>query len=111
MRCCEESEFEIVAGDDFGFDVEILNTDNTPAELDGGDSIEAVIHDGGEERILKSRGIAKNTASFYLSSDFTRSLLKDNRDACYLEMCVRVSFANGGRNTVIRRFPLTIRRC
>ena len=41
MRCCEESEFEIVAGDDFGFEVEILNTDNTPAELDDDDSIEA----------------------------------------------------------------------
>lgn len=102
-------EIKLIGGDDFAFEVEFTFDDETAA-LSEGDTVEAIIHDGDEEIILPSKPIKGNIAPFYLSGEFTASLMK-NENASYYEFCVRINRANGEKHTPIHRFPLIVRRC
>ena len=64
-----------------------------------------------EEKIIHAKQIENNTASFYLSSDFTQELLKDGESESYYEYCIRANYASRGRHTPIHRKTLTVKRC
>ena len=101
---------EIIAGDDFTLNV-FFTFDSERAMFDEGDTAEMLIHGNDEEKVIHAKQIEKNTASFYLSSDFTQELLKDGEsESCY-EYCVRVNYASRGRHTPIHRKSLTVKRC
>lgn len=106
----DDNNIEIIAGDDITLNVDFL-FDNEAGTFEDDDTAEMLIHGDNEEFVIPSKQIENNTASFYLSSDFTQSLLRDGETESYYDYCICVNWASRGRHTPIHRKTLIVKRC
>ncbi len=107
-----DSEYNIstIADNDFAFNVDFMY-DGEAGIFEDGDTAELLIHGDSDDIIIPSKQIENNTASFYLSCELTRSLLRDGEDESYYEYCITVKWASRGKHTPIHRKTLTVKRC
>ncbi len=105
-----DNSIEIIAGDDITLNVDFL-FDNESGTFEAKDTAEMLIHGDNEEITIEAKQVENNTASFYLSSAFTQSLLKEGESESFYEYCVCANWANKGRHTPIHRKRLTVKRC
>lgn len=112
MSCSinQYDDIVIIAGDDFTLGVDFYDEKNQPFELSEGDKCELVIHCGNDDKIYKSVEQSGNTAKFFLSGEVTKSLTESKTSGMF-EYCVRITLADGTRQTPIHRESLTIERC
>lgn len=104
-----DNSIELIAGDDLTLNVDFHLNGNDAVFADG-DTAEMLIH-GDEERVIPASKTENNVATFYLSSELTQELLKDDDDESYYEYCIRAKWASTGRRTPIHRKSLTVKRC
>lgn len=104
-----DGSIEIIAGDDFTFNVN-FSMDGNEVVFTDGDRVEMLIH-GYTEDIVPATKIEGNIATFYLNSELTTSLLIENRMSCSYRYCIRVIWGTGGQHTPIHRKTLIIKRC
>lgn len=110
MSCKLNDKIVIVAGDDFTLGVDFYDEKNQPFDLSEGDKCELVIHLGNKEESFTPVEQSGNTAKFFLSGEVTISLT-ENKNSGMFEYCVRITLADGTRQTPIHRESLTIERC
>lgn len=103
------NDIEIIAGDDCCYQVEFLNED-TPYIIQEGDVIEMIIHGNGGDRHIQAMSTENNIATFYLSKEYTHSLLQNNM-GCSYRYCIAITYSNGGHYTPIYRQLLKVKRC
>ncbi len=105
-----EYNISVIAGNDFAFSAD-FRYNGEAGTFDDGDTAEMLIHGDNEDIIIPSKQLENNTASFYLSSELTQSLLRDGEEESYYEYCIRVKWASRGKHTPIHRKTLTVKRC
>lgn len=105
-----DNSIEIIAGDDFTVNVD-FTFDGENAIFEDGDTAEMLIHGDNEDIHIKAKLYENNTASFYLSSELTKALLREDETESYYEYCICVNWAYSGRHTPIHRKTLTVKRC
>ena len=105
-----DKSIEIIADNDFSFSAD-FRYNGESGTFEEGDTAEMIIHADNDDIIIPSKQIENNTASFYLSSELTQSLLRDGEDESYYEYCISVKWASRGNHTPIHRKSLTVKRC
>ena len=105
-----DGTFTVVAGDDLTVEV-AFTKEGRHYCLGKDDKAELVIHmPDDEERIVSACSVRKHGAQFYLSGEDTKELLDANPCGIF-HICVRVTWAYGGRDTPIYRQLLLIVGC
>ena len=102
-KCCM-SDFCIIAGDDATFKIDFRDPSDFDWEFSANDSTAMIISGGGIDDIVISGEINGKSATYYISSEITQSLLNVIQPKC----SVRVYFEDGGRYTPIHKAPLRI---
>ena len=101
---------EVIADNDLTYNAN-FKINGEAGTFEDGDTAEMIIHGDSEDIHIKAKQIENNTASFYLSSELTQSLLRDGEDESYYEYCISVKWASKGKHTPIHRKSLTVKRC